>query len=142
MKRGEKRRGKAGGKCVHSLKRLEAFKGSLMWLFSTDGSPSSAPSLTVDEAREVSSLLVSPAIDVLSFLDATLWEGAHHSLGQLIKLAVVAALSMNEDVSTCKQSEIMHSIIKLHTRSHGITTNRGSVVDQQNRSCSLCDSLL
>ena len=74
-----------------------------MRLFSPDGSPSFSPSLTIDEARKVSSLLVRPAIDVLSFLDAALWEGAHHSLSQLIKLAVVAALSMNEDVSTCKQ---------------------------------------
>ena len=76
-----------------------------MRLFSTDGSPSLAPSLTIDEARKVSSLLVCPAIDVLSFLDAVLWEGTHHSLSQLIKLAVVAALCMNEEVSTCKQSD-------------------------------------
>ena len=29
---------------------------------------------TVDEPREISSLLVGPAIDVLCFVDATLWE--------------------------------------------------------------------
>lgn len=79
-----------------------------MMLFLIDRSltllPGLAPSsLTINEAREIPSLLVSPAIDVLGFLDAALWEGAHHSLGQLVQFTVVTAFGVNKDVSTCKQ---------------------------------------
>ena len=90
--------------------------------------PGLAPSsLTIDEAREIPSLLVSPAIDILGFLDAALWEGAHHSLGQLVQFTVVAALGVNKYVSTCKQlrenTKQFDIILLFHKCYHKITNN-------------------
>ena len=56
--------------------------------------------LTVDEAWQIPALLVGPTVDILSLFYAAPWEWQNHELSQLIQFAVVAALGVDEDVTT------------------------------------------
>ena len=54
--------------------------------------------------------MVGPAVDILSFLDAAFRKGAEEQLCQLIQLTVVAALRMNEYITTYNK---MNDLIKV-----------------------------
>ena len=55
---------------------------------------------TINEARQVATILIDKAVDVLELLDAVLRQAAHHFLTQLEQHADLVTLGMDKDVAT------------------------------------------
>ena len=60
---------------------------------------------------------------MLGFVNGTIGKGGDEELGELIKLANIVALGVNENISSCKQETIKHI-----ARGHGSTSKTKSLI--------------